>query len=156
MQVKKQQGHNKILFAQYRRFTPTWKHCRYKFLKSSHIPTGTMSWYCGLLTVLNVLDGLGRTGGPVCRESSPTCKHTHHLCSVFRDRTLDQILPNISRVWWSTKQLEQLSAVESLDWLSVLKCPTLVAPHGKGGLHILKSSWCRYQHDGSVAKVLSL
>lgn len=52
------------------------------------IPTGTMSWYCGLLTVLNVLDGLGRTGGPACRESSPTCKHKQCLCSTLNPRIL--------------------------------------------------------------------
>lgn len=39
-----------------------------------------MSWYCGLLTVLNVLDGLGRTGGPACRESSPTWECKQQLC----------------------------------------------------------------------------
>lgn len=41
------------------------------------VPTGTMSWYCGRFTVLNVLDGLGSTGGPACRESSPTCEGKH-------------------------------------------------------------------------------
>lgn len=45
------------------------------WLYKAHIPTGTMSWYWALLTVLNVLDGLGKTGGPEWRESSPTWKN---------------------------------------------------------------------------------
>lgn len=46
------------------------------------LPTGTTSWYWALLTVLNVLDGLGRTGGPAWRESSPTwkCRSKHNQC----------------------------------------------------------------------------
>lgn len=46
------------------------------------IPTGTTSWYWALLTVLNVLDGLGKTGGPEWRESSPTwkCTSNHNDC----------------------------------------------------------------------------
>lgn len=47
------------------------------------VPTGTTSWYWALLTVLNVLDGLGRTGGPEWRESSPTwkCTSKHNHCN---------------------------------------------------------------------------
>lgn len=49
---------------------------------NADVPTGTTSWYWALLTVLNVLDGLGKTGGPEWRESSPTwkCANNHSEC----------------------------------------------------------------------------
>lgn len=81
-----------------------------------------MSWYCGLLTVLNVLDGLGRTGGPACRESSPTCecKQQLRLHRELEDFALASQTESLKTLIMSNNQLISTAASHGADTRALL------------------------------------